>query len=77
MRVLKQAYQSEEILFVESHGRPLDRAAFQKALSDWEQLALLTEQYGQNRERIVSEMCTFLQVSELLMNFQKLSNGSW
>lgn len=39
--VLKQAYQSEATLFVESHGRPLDRAAFQKELRDWEQLALL------------------------------------
>lgn len=71
LRVLKQAYQSEAILFVESHGRPLDRAAFQKELSDWEQLALLTEQYGQNRERIISEMCTFLQVSELPHEFSE------
>ncbi|MFF2530422.1 MBL fold metallo-hydrolase [Brevibacillus sp. NPDC058079] len=71
LRVLKQAYQSEAILFVESHGRPLDRAAFQKELSDWEKLALLTEQYGQNKERIVSEMCTFLQVSELPREFSE------
>jgi glyoxylase-like metal-dependent hydrolase (beta-lactamase superfamily II) len=69
LHLLRLAYQYEAKLFVESHGRPMDRGAFQKELRDWEQLALLTEQYGQDRERIASELCSFLQVPDLPQEF--------
>ncbi|KQL49832.1 hydrolase glyoxylase [Brevibacillus choshinensis] len=71
LRLLRQAYAYNAQLFVESHGRPMDRAGFQKELGDWEQLAQFTEKYGQDRDRIAKEMSTYLQVPELPHEFSK------
>ncbi|MGD8192143.1 MBL fold metallo-hydrolase [Brevibacillus ginsengisoli] len=71
LRLLGEAYSYEAKVFVESHGRPMEREAFIQDLNEWEQLARLVEKYGGDRERIAEELTAWLKVEELSKDLKR------
>ncbi|WP_342437531.1 MBL fold metallo-hydrolase [Paenibacillus sp. FSL L8-0436] len=65
LRLLDIAYRYDADWYVESHGLPMTRQEFREDLAPWERLARIVDVFGHNRERVVLELKTYLQLEEL------------
>jgi len=64
LRLLGLAYDYKAAWYVESHSVPMNEEEFRADLSSWERLARIVDVFGQDRERVMLEMKTYLKVDE-------------
>lgn len=65
LKLLERIYGYKAALLVESHGVPMTEQEFRADLVPWERLARIVDVFGDNRERVLLELKTYLQLEEL------------
>lgn len=65
LKLLERIYDYKAVLLVESHGVPMTEQEFRADLAPWERLARIVDVFGDNRERVLLELKTYLQLEEL------------
>ncbi len=71
LKLLNLAYRYDAQWYVESHGIPMSGAEFRADLASWERLARVVDVFGQDRERVMLEMKTYLKLEELPKDLQQ------
>lgn len=65
LKLLELIYGYKAHVLVESHGVPMTEQEFRADLAPWERLARIVDVFGDNRERVLLELKTYLQLEEL------------
>jgi glyoxylase-like metal-dependent hydrolase (beta-lactamase superfamily II) len=65
LKLLELIYGYKANVLVESHGVPMTQQEFRADLAPWERLARIVDVFGDNRERVLLELKTYLQLEEL------------
>ncbi|MEK3687738.1 MBL fold metallo-hydrolase [Paenibacillus sp. FSL R10-2736] len=65
LKLLELIYGYKANVLVESHGVPMTEQEFRADLVPWERLARIVDVFGDNRERVLLELKTYLQLEEL------------
>ncbi|ULO07805.1 MBL fold metallo-hydrolase [Paenibacillus sp. 19GGS1-52] len=71
LKLLNLAYRYDAQWYVESHGVPMSGVEFRADLASWERLARVVDVFGQDRERVMLEMKTYLKLEELPKDLQQ------
>lgn len=65
LKLLELVYGYGAEWIIESHGVPMSEGEFRADLAPWERMARLVDVFGDNRERVLLELKTYLKLQEL------------